>query len=188
MSSITPISIVNSALLKLGQERLVSLDETDLLRCRIMAEQYPKIRDRVLEAFPWTFAQKRAVLAASATAPAWGWSYAYPLPSDYYRLTATHEDFEHEIEGHDLLTDATEVKIKYTALVTDTGKFTPTFAEAVATCLAGDTAYALVQSLDLQKAFNTLYDNMIKEARTSNSQGRGSPRAIETNTILDSRF
>ncbi len=185
--AITDVGICNSALIKIGCERIISLDD-DVLRARICKEQYPKIRDYVLEAYPWHFSQKRATLAQLTTAPEWGFTYQYQLPSDYKKLTETDGEFEHHIEGGLLLTDEGTVKIRYTAIVTDTGKFTGTFAEAVSAALAADIAYPLVQSSELADSWTKKYLFMIREARSSNAQGRGSPADLESNEFLRSRF
>lgn len=184
---ITEVSIANSALIKISCERIISLDD-DLVRARLAKEQYPKLRDFVLEAFPWTFAQKRAALAQDSDTPAWGYTYQYPLPSDYYRITETDGTFEHVIEGRMLLTDESSVNIKYTAIQSDPGKFTPTFAEAVSTALAADLAYPLVQSSELADRLQKQYIYMISQAKSSNSQGRGSPRDPEVSDFINSRF
>lgn len=185
--AITEIGIANSALIKIGCEELTSFDD-DLKAARLCKLQYPKIRDLVLEAYPWTFAQKRAVLAQLNAVPAWGFTLQYQLPSDYYRLTEVDGEFEHVIESGLFLTDNGTVKIKYTALVTDPGKFTPTFAEAVATALAADLAYSLVQSAELAKLMNDKYEKMLGAARSSNAQGRGSARNPEVSEFLRSRL
>ena len=184
--AITEVGICNSALVKVGCERIVSLDD-DLVRARIVKEQYPKIRDKVLEAFPWTFAQKRAALAINATAPEWGYDNKYNLPSDFKRITETEYVFDHVIEGNYLLTDESEVNIKYTATVSDPGLFSANFAEAVATALAADVAYVLVQSKELADSLEAKYAKLIAEARSSNSQGRGTPRQAIVSEFLDSR-
>ena len=64
----SPVEICNSALIKVGAGRILSLND-DSERALLMKEQYPKLRDDLIFAHPWNFATKRETLAASVTPP-----------------------------------------------------------------------------------------------------------------------
>ena len=64
------VDICNRAITFLGSERITSLDD-DTKEGRACKAIHEQTRDNVLRAHPWSFAMKRAALAATTTAPAW---------------------------------------------------------------------------------------------------------------------
>jgi hypothetical protein len=127
---VTETSICNSALAKLGADRIVSL-AADNHRARLMQEQYEKIRDDLLYSHPWNFAVKRVELAPLVDAPIFDFSYQFQLPTDCLRVIGSDlpKEAEWKIEGRLLLANYDSIKIQYIAQETDTSKFTPGFSE-----------------------------------------------------------
>lgn len=167
--------ICNSALIKLGARRITSLDD-DSKEGRLCKEQYPKKRDELLAAHPWNFAIKQVELAKFATDPltGFGFSAQFQLPSDCLRVWKTSfEDQtieEWEVQGRKLLAKRDTVKIKYISRVTNVTEYTPLFTEALATLLAFDLSYALVQSTSLTNSLFQLYVTNLKDARSFDAQ------------------
>lgn len=184
--AISQISICNSALSKLGVDRITSITESNK-RARVCNEQYSKLKEEVLSAHPWNFALKRASLSQTANTPAFEYSYEYQLPTDCLRVIRAHEDYiEWVREGDKLLTDESTLKIQYISNVEYESDFTATFAEALALRMAADLAYNLVQNADLANLNTQLYTAFLADARGRDSQ-EGTPRPIVDETFVISR-
>jgi hypothetical protein len=83
----TLIELYNLALARIAISKLVT-SPTDS-KAEVLNVFYPNCRDRVLEEFPWGFAQRHAALALAASAtddpvPQWAgrWAYGFAVPSD----------------------------------------------------------------------------------------------------------
>lgn len=187
MSTVTSTSICNSALIKIGCERILSLTDTTR-RAILCAEQYPKQVEYCLRSFPWKFARVRTILTPLATPPAFQWKYAFQPPNDFLWIYKTERD-QHKFtqeQGLILSNDAT-MKIIYIQSVTNTNLFDYMFAEAVAWRLAADLSYSLVQSDNLANTMMKGYMAVMAEARSANAQ-EGIPDEPEVREFIDSRF
>jgi hypothetical protein len=154
---------------------------------------YAAMRDLVLESHPWRFARKRAVLAASVTAPDWGYTTAYPVPSDFLRLLST-DTFEgdHEVEAGQILTsdyDSTEaLNIRYLARIEDTGAFTPAFVDALATRWAAELVMPVTKSVSRRRELLEEYEKIcLPRARRVEGMGSASRREPDSD-FLNSRL
>ena len=86
MAVITDTSICNSALIKLGAERISTLDD-DSKEARLCKEQYPKIREKLLRSHKWNFAIGRQQLAKSTDyTPPFKFESAFPYPTQVQRI------------------------------------------------------------------------------------------------------
>lgn len=159
------IDICNLALGHLGDvATIASIDPPEgSAQAEHCARFYPIARDALLEMHAWSFATKRVQLAQLGSGwPEWDYSYAQPsdalvmiavLPpssTDDYSTVATGvqisaggsyvpQPFSCEInaDGADVIyTDQAEAVLRYTALVTDTTKFSPLFIVALSWQLA----------------------------------------------------
>jgi hypothetical protein len=183
----TDIEICNSALIKVGAGRIVSLDE-DSASARLCKEQYPKVLLDLLRAHPWSFAIKRVQLAET-TQPEYGYVSAFQLPNDCLRVLEMegHETIEWRKEGRTIVTDASTVKIKYISSNIPPGNFDNNFAEALAAKIAADICYSLVQSVTLREQLMNEAQMKLAQARSFDSQ-EGSPRVPYAKDWLYSRF
>lgn len=107
----------------------------------------------VSAAHDWGFLRKIATLAQASPAPAFGWLYRYPLPVDYVAMREINGNdwcgeptSLYEISGRDVVTDAEEAEVVYTASVTDTTYYSPLFCSAVAALLAYKIVGAIKQN------------------------------------------
>src|SRR3990170_4372989 len=180
----TDTSICNSALSKLGAERILSLDENSS-NARICKEQYSKIVLVVLRAHPWNFAIKRKQLAASTTAPVFKYTYSFPLPVDCLRVLEIEdgETIDWQREGGNIVTDYSSLKIKYISSDITPGEFDPAVAEVIALKLANDICFAVTQSTTLKETLADEYKKELAAARTFDSQ-EGYPRQAYAHDIL----
>jgi hypothetical protein len=184
----TVVGICNSALVKVGAATITALSD-DSKEARTCNEQYAKVRDAVLEAHPWRFAIKRVSLALLPTPPAFGYTNAFQLPADCLGvLHADDETIKYEVEGDQLLTDASAIKIRYIAQIVDSSKYLPLFAEAVACRLAVELAYAISSNATLAASMMSAYQGQLREARSINGQRSGSPKQVPRGSWVESRY
>lgn len=168
--AVTEVSICNSALIKIGAERILSLDD-NTARAKLLKEIYPLVRDDLISSHPWNFATGRVALAALATAPLYEWSYNFQLPSDCLRVYGTDIDPDPwKVEEGKLLCNSGTVTIKYIKQVTDTAKFSAYFVETFACRLAAEIAYALTQSTTLKDSAEAKYERQLRVARSFDAQ------------------
>ena len=186
----TKIGIINSALLKLGADRLTSLSE-NRKSAILMNEQWDEIRQKVLREGQWNCALKRVELSQSSTPPAYGWQYAYSLPDDCLKVLKyarkTDDDyFDFQIEGRTLVTDETTAKIRYIYDLTDVSQFDASLAEALSCALAADLGYAITQNASLTQAAEAKYKEAIKISRSMDAQ-EGIPDQYDDDEWITSR-
>jgi hypothetical protein len=187
--AITEVSICNSALIKLGQKVLIgSLDE-DTVPARLCNARFSYLRNKVLEDHNWGFATKMVELASvdAGSTELDGWGYAYEKPADFLRMQRG-EDWDEEFDtvNEYLLADVEPFKIKYTAKITDTGRYTYAFAEVLAWRIAAELAYALVNSKEVAALMMQGYEMDLKAARYNDSHKK-SPEGPFANTWVDAR-
>lgn len=185
--AVTETSICNSALIKVGAQRITSLLD-DSEQARLVKEQYEKNRDALLYAHPWNFAIKRVALSADVTPPEFGWGNRFQLPSDVLRVIETdQEPLTWQVEGRYLMSDASALKIKYISQITDTSKFSSLFSEMLALKIAHDIAYSITQNASLSMTILQEYEMKLREARSFDAQeSRGDK--FYTDTWLNARF
>lgn len=175
------IDICNLALFRIGQRgNLASIDpsESGSPLSEACANFFEIAKNDFLEAFPWSFAVRRAALSKLASAPI-GYSAAYRLPSDCLRViqllyiqdeSAGYLDrlcrrhaqrrldlAEWDVEQVDgipaLLTDAAPDAVRYISTKVDVNKLTPLAADALSWLLASHLAgYILQGDAGMQQA------------------------------------
>lgn len=182
------VAICNSALIKVGADRIISLND-DSPAGRVCKEQYPKVLKELLRSHPWHFAIKRAELVASLTPPVFDYTYAFTLPNDYLRVLEVEDQqyIRWAKEGNVLVSDSETMRIKYISSNVLPGNFDATFDEALATLLASDIAYTLVQSIQLRDTLRAEAKEKVAQARSFDSQ-EGSTRQVIANDYLYSRY
>lgn len=199
MAVITKVSICNSALVKLGAERITSLED-GTKRAKLCKEQYEKVRNDLLMSHPWNFAIARKELAEVSTfTPAYEYEKAFQIPSDAKRILATSLNHQPQIgERHWaveidpntgnklLLCNDSAVSIKYLKDV-DESYFTPAFAELLAHKLALDLGYSMTQSASLSQLLQRQFDEKLKDVRSFDAQ-EGSVRTVDASDWLLARL
>lgn len=143
--------VANRVLTKLGAQRVVALDRTGGAAAALILDNLDAIRRDELARYRWRFAQTRAEVAASASAPAWGWDRAFDAPGDCLRLTQVGDDPDgtpdHEVEGLRILTDAdSPLRFKYLRDRPDPSSWHPCFVEVFACRMALELCDRIKQS------------------------------------------
>lgn len=168
------VEICNRALQKLGAKRITSLDQ-DAVNARACNVAYEPVKLAELRDHPWSFAIKRATLAADSTAPDWGRANAFQLPSDFVKLLSPYPEdndnsIDHQIEGKKIYTDEDDpLYIRYIYDVTDPNEMDSLFREAFSTRLALELCEELTQSNAKKADLESEYDRIIRRARRANA-------------------
>lgn len=183
----TVVDICNSALVKIGGATITSLSDPTK-EATICNLQFAKLRDQVLEAYPWKFARSRATLALLGTPPAFGFANAFQLPADCLNpLKAEDNDVEFKVEGRIILCDDAAFKLEYIAQVVDPSLYTPGFAESLACRLAAELAYAISNNATLAQTMMAAYKATLAESRSINAK-QGTSDALDVSSWTRSRF
>ena len=160
--ALTDGQICSIALQRIGQRQVVDDLNENTSAARACKVYYAGAREALLASFPWPWATRRSVLAATAATAPTGWGYAYVMPADCavarYVYPGTRNPspdqrvpFAREL-GDDalgnptvrlLLTDLSPATLVYTALVTNSTLFPPLFADALAWRMASDLCLAI---------------------------------------------
>lgn len=179
------VDIANSALTKLGEDRITSLSD-NVKAAREINAVFTLRRDKLLRSYNWSFAMKRASLPALSDAPDWGYSLAYQLPSDCLRVVQVNDIYSipgigdfigagpdeepYRIEGQTIVTDFTApLKVRYIRRITNTAEFDACFVEAFAYDLALETCEAIKQSTTMKESLMVGRKNEILEAIRANA-------------------
>jgi len=171
------VDIVNSALIKLGQKRIVALDEGSE-RADVANQQYEAIRNNLLHSHVWNFATIKKKLAQSAIIPVYEFEYQYPVPADFLRLITLSADDAgvsqpryrlayDATDGRVAMTDVTEVWLTYVAEVTDTERMPPSFKEALAWALAEDLAQKITASNTMMQLTSQKAESALRIAKSA---------------------
>lgn len=173
------IAIANRALTKIGEPRVVSLDDSQA--SQEIDAMWDILRDSELRKNRWGFAITREQVAASVTAPAFGYTTAYPLPADCLRVLMLGDilpgydptDYrngadssEWVIEGRSLLTNTTgDLNLRYVRQVEDTTQWDAAFIETFACRLAIELCERITQSSEKRQQAKAEYRDALGEAR-----------------------
>lgn len=184
------VEIVNSALAKIGAPSISALNE-DSEPARRANRIYIPARDELLRCHPWNFAIRRLTLSSNVTGPGYEYTYAYTLPTDCIRVLGTDLDETGVclwfIEGRNIITDASTLKIKYITKVEDVETYDSAFNETLSYRLARDLASSLNRDKNLSLTMNQYYEQSLAMARSYNGQ-EGSTRVVKADLWLNSRY
>ena len=165
------VGICNSALTKLGATRIIQMTEGSK-NANLCNEQYDKVKDDLLRSHVWNFAVRRTKLAQLAETPTFGFDYVYQLPSDFIRLVSVHPDdsgrcgMPYKIEGKKLLTDVSDVYLRYVYEVTDPNEMDALFRETLAWSMALDLAIPITQSSTTREQMKDGLRSQISRAKS----------------------
>jgi len=159
------VDIANSALSKLGAERITSLADNSPA-ARAMNFRFEPLKTQELRKHLWNFAIKRVQLAADTATPAFGYAYQFTLPTDFLRFHPDNETQDYNLENGKLLSDSEgPFNMRYVANVTDTNLFDPLFDDALASRMAYDACEEVTQSNTKKEAAEVMYKDAIREAK-----------------------
>lgn len=172
------VEVCNSALQKLGADRISSLSDNSR-NARAVNAAHTRVRDKLLRRYAWGFAIKRDELAASSTDPLFGPAKQYPVPSDFLRLLppdpeANLNSLDWRIErgpsGRVIVTeDGAPLQIRYISRVTDPNEMDALFLELWAVELALDICQEIIGSNTKKEALREDRKMILAEARQVNA-------------------
>lgn len=180
-------SIINDALRELGGRSILDPTE-DSRNARVTNAAYNTILEEMLEAHDWTFASKRVTLVKLAETPAFGYSNKFDLPNDYIAVRETYPAYaKFKIESGALLTNASGISMRYTALVTDPNAFTPQFAKLFSLRLAAACCYTISQDQSLSDRLKKEATDKLLAVQSNDSKVSGTPETAADDVWLSSR-
>jgi hypothetical protein len=185
----TPVSICNSALIKVGAETILALTDNNE-RARICNSQYSKNRDELLRAHPWKFATKKVSLAPILQPPEFDYDYAFPMPVDCVRVLETDlpRGMDWNQENRRILCNSETLVIRYISNAVDTADYDPLFTETLSAKIAADICYSLVQSSTLKQLLTKEYKEKLQEARAFNAHESRGDRTYAEEWLNARRF
>jgi hypothetical protein len=191
-STVSEVSICNQALTWLGQKAITSLTDSNTT-AEWMRNNYPFLRDAVLEERMWTFATVRAT-STTQDLDEWGVQYAHPLPLGWISVFRCYQNtgmgqaspIEWRLESGNILCDWSDIRLWGLARIEDTGKYTPLFAQALAARIAADACIPLTENRQLQVDMWNLYKTKLAEAAAKDGM-QGSIERVVSNTLVNAR-
>lgn len=166
------LPIANRALLKVGNTRLLSLDEgsdtaslvNDLLRGSV---------EEIAGLYPWRSMMKRRELSVAQTAPEYGFDYQYSLPENLARVVkvTTLNDEEWKIEGSVILTDSKKVYLEYVDLPETPASLTPELRQLIVLRLAWNINNTLTTNTTLGNLLLNEFNVALNLAKNNDPAG-----------------
>ncbi len=186
------VDICNLALIRLGADTISSLEDENT-RARLCNTLYEPLRRRRLRAHPWRFAIARAELAEDAETPEFGFAHQFPLPTGCLRVISIEDDsLPYQIEGRMLLTDASEVSIKYIRDINVADDFSEqdfddVFVGVLALDIAVELARHLTQSESVIEEIKQERSELLRDARSFDAQ-EGTPEDVVDDVWINARY
>lgn len=173
----TDTDLVNQALTEIGQDRIISLDDTVNSKVIQTANfQLPRIKPAVLRTRDWNCARRRAALDLLPTDLSFGeWGFSYSLPANclavrrFVGLTEEDRGQRFSVEQDDngkpiLLTNVDNAAIVYTFNLTDVNRWDSLLFDACATRLAIQFAISFARDLKFLTSLWEVYKAKLEEA------------------------
>ena len=187
------VEICNSALHKIGANRITSLTDTSKSAI-IINDQYDRLRKEVLRSHPWNFAIAYISLAATVNTPIWtDYTFEFLLPSDVLRVLNTNltsdDDWEvgYNNDGNKVIfCNSDTLIVRYIKDVENTTRFDACFDEALSFRIAADIAYALVQSQTVQTNMFNMYKAQLAIAMSFDAQEK-SQDVVSADSFIEVR-
>ena len=191
------IDLVNAALVRIGQEPIVSLNNIEDISPTVVAvrSQVDVVRRKLLRMNDWNCARITVKLAeiTGSDVEKLGWGHVYKLPEDpeclrivqisidggytfidlddYYNRNAGPRETIFDLDRDKLLCNADSVYIKYTGDI-DVAQFDSALAAAFVAMLASELAYSLPASVSLAEYLYRVAKQELKNAKSLNARDR----------------
>lgn len=189
------IDICNLALLKLGADKIASIDtpnSTNEETCQLF---YPIVLKKVLEQRDWSFMMRRVILSTPvAPGPSWGYTYGHAIPSDAERIIDVRENsyentpssFQWRVEGKNITSDSDTIYVRYISNDISTLDLSSTFVMAIATDLAAQICIAVTENRNLKNDLMVEADMLLTDAATADGM-QGKSEQKYSNALVDVR-
>ncbi len=197
------VDIINLALSRLGDSATVSSisPPEGSAQAEHAARFYPIARNSLLELHSWGFATRRKPLAMlTSNSSVWDFAYATPagmlaplcvLPNDATDDAADTRPYIIESDdsgGRILYTDQADAILRYTALITDTTRFSPLFVDALSWLLASNLAGPLLKGdagRNASMSCYSVFERLLGKATLIDANQRHLERDIKTPWMVD---
>lgn len=166
MALASVVSIVNTALIRIGEQPILALSDNSR-PARLATHFYPTVRDTVLTIHPWNEATKRAVLASSGSGEAWGFANLFPLPADFLRLLDVsdddhvHHDIRYRVEENGIVSDETDFNLRYIFRLEDPSKMSDGLKTVISLRLSAELADAMGKDIGKVRDMWALYKDQL---------------------------
>ncbi len=186
---LSDIDLCSRALIKLGAEPISSFDDGNA-EADVAAELYGHVRDAVISAHPWTFAQAQMTMAKLAATPVADYQYAYQLPSDFLRALSVGIDgkgsgVSYRIAEKRLHTDEDGIVLTYIFRPDETA-WPPYFDHVLITRLTAEFCIPITESTTRAEKLDRLAEIQFVRAKTTDSQQQ-TPGSINKFPLIDCR-
>lgn len=189
------VDLVNAALVSIGQEPVVSLENTENVSPTVTAvrAKVDICKRKILRMNDWNCARISAKLTKLTDKKRIGWQYAFQIPTEpeclrivqisvddgqsyidldeYYNHNAGPKEALFDVDGDLILSNSENVCIKYTADI-DPAHFDASLASAFVAQLAAELAYSLPASVSLADYMLKVARLEMKSARAINARER----------------
>lgn len=164
--------IATIACLDVGGQAISDIDNETQKEASIIRDIWDISRDELLAAHEWGFAKKYKALALDATFTEVDddWDYIYVLPSDFIKLLANMNDFDHVIRENRLYCDTEDLIIGYIARIEDTSKYPVWFVNALIAKLRTRLYIPLAKKASKAIEWYQLFVIELEKAQTKDSQ------------------
>lgn len=158
------VNLFNMALIRIGRDTISSLSEAtvEAQKCSIISDE---IRMQILTEGPWSFAVKRAELGQLSSTPKFEFDYQHQLPNDFLVLLEINETtsgtYDHRVEGNKILSNITDMKIRYIADEDDETKWSASFKTAFVDRAAAELSYLFRADKNLTQMLFEKYERSV---------------------------
>ncbi len=190
MATKSKVIICNKAFNLIRAKRISALTD-DTVEARLCNDIYPLTLETILMEHPWSFAQKRADLAVVDETPAFTDDFmtiVYQKPSDMLKVNFVNNRAAiFKVEGNKILSDTSDLAIKYTYINDIPQEYNSDFITAFAYLLASEMAFTLTNSRSLAEDMVKMYEGIkLPKAMSADSQ-QGTPQEPMQSEWLTSR-
>jgi len=184
--------ICNIALDLLSAGSVVDIDVPSTAQDALLSRWYDKSRRKLLREHPWNFASKRALLAASSTAPAFGYSHQFPVPSDFLRLLQLMDadgysisQQYYEFEDRNILYDSDDgsLRLRYIYDLQDVSKMDAMFIDLLAYEIALGVAFKITDGNKNVERIAALLEKRSPKAKAIDGQERPPVAIVRSRNI-----
>lgn len=185
------VEICNRALIEVTGQEITSLTD-NTLSARLCDTLFNGLVDELSLEGEWSSTIKRQTLVKTGTTPNHEWMFEYQLPTNPFSLKVLTIDESqvgdnpYAIEGDKLLTNATAIKIRYIARITDTQSFSTGFTSALVAMLAWKLSRSFQASTTDRQVLRQEYEAIRDRGLSADGQ-QGSQRRLIASALHDVR-
>ncbi len=212
--AVSSVSICNQALGWLGEDSIITLDPPITTKSQqLCADNYPDLRDAVLEEREWTFAVRRFELTPLVATPVYGYPNQFLLPNEVLRVLnlpwgstdifggllglagGASADLQQQFpdwrvesidSGTVVLANLDRIRIRCIVRIVNEKLWSPMFVQSLAARIAADLAMPLTNNRVLQKDMWNLYEMKLGKAATMDGM-QGSNEIKRSDRLINVR-